>query len=163
MLRKSYKVLVMVAIVGAGGGLAAACVASTDSESANSSQPSMGDHVGEAQDRIITQAGLGVVPDQNNSETSATFTPMLGCVAGTTNCSTPQRWVVGYNDGAGLTLLGWAHSTTGKPGSWTTCNAGMLGFRQFRPAASQIWATFYDIRRYGGLQILLRALAGTNR
>ena len=31
----------------------------------------------------------------------------------------------------------------------------------FRPAASQIWATFYDIRRYGGLQILLRALAGT--
>ena len=28
------------------------------------------------------------------------------------------------------------------------------------PAALQQWATFYDIRRYGGLQIFLRALAG---
>ena len=28
------------------------------------------------------------------------------------------------------------------------------------PAPLQQWATFYDIRRYGGLQILLRALAG---
>jgi acyl-coenzyme A synthetase/AMP-(fatty) acid ligase len=31
----------------------------------------------------------------------------------------------------------------------------------FRPALAQAWATFYDIRRYGGLQIFLRALAGT--
>ena len=31
----------------------------------------------------------------------------------------------------------------------------------FRPAPGQAWATFYDIRRYGGLQIFLRALAGT--
>ncbi len=31
----------------------------------------------------------------------------------------------------------------------------------FRPAPSQSWGTFYDIRRYGGLQIFLRALAGT--
>jgi acyl-coenzyme A synthetase/AMP-(fatty) acid ligase len=31
----------------------------------------------------------------------------------------------------------------------------------FRPAPSQAWGTFYDIRRYGGLQIFLRALAGT--
>ena len=30
----------------------------------------------------------------------------------------------------------------------------------FRPAAGERWATFYDIRRYGGLQILLRALLG---
>lgn len=28
------------------------------------------------------------------------------------------------------------------------------------PAADAVWCTFYDIRRYGGLQILLRALAG---
>ena len=31
----------------------------------------------------------------------------------------------------------------------------------FRPAGAQRWATFYDIRRYGGLQIFLRALSGT--
>ncbi len=30
----------------------------------------------------------------------------------------------------------------------------------FRPAPAQAWATFYDIRRYGGLQIFLRALSG---
>jgi acyl-coenzyme A synthetase/AMP-(fatty) acid ligase len=30
-----------------------------------------------------------------------------------------------------------------------------------RPAPTQRWATFYDIRRYGGLQIFLRAVAGT--
>ncbi len=30
----------------------------------------------------------------------------------------------------------------------------------FRPVAGQRWATFYDVRRYGGLQILLRALLG---
>ena len=29
-----------------------------------------------------------------------------------------------------------------------------------KPAPHQEWATFYDIRRYGGLQIFLRALAG---
>jgi len=29
-----------------------------------------------------------------------------------------------------------------------------------KPAALQNWATFYDIRRYGGLQIFLRAVAG---
>jgi acyl-coenzyme A synthetase/AMP-(fatty) acid ligase len=29
-----------------------------------------------------------------------------------------------------------------------------------RPSRSQNWATFYDIRRYGGLQIFLRALCG---
>ena len=33
----------------------------------------------------------------------------------------------------------------------------------FRPVAGQRWATFYDIRRYGGLQILLRALLGASR
>jgi acyl-coenzyme A synthetase/AMP-(fatty) acid ligase len=31
----------------------------------------------------------------------------------------------------------------------------------FRPTPAQAWATFYDIRRFGGLQIFLRALAGT--
>ena len=34
--------------------------------------------------------------------------------------------------------------------------AGALG-----PAPHQEWATFYDIRRYGGLQIFLRALSGS--
>ena len=27
-------------------------------------------------------------------------------------------------------------------------------------SASAVWATFYDIRRYGGLQIFLRAIVG---
>ena len=36
--------------------------------------------------------------------------------------------------------------------------------RRHQPAAAgsipPVWGTFYDIRRYGGLQILLRALVG---
>ena len=32
--------------------------------------------------------------------------------------------------------------------------------RKARPMAPTVWGTFYDIRRYGGLQIFLRALLG---
>jgi acyl-coenzyme A synthetase/AMP-(fatty) acid ligase len=53
----------------------------------------------------------------------------------------------------------WAMPTSGTSGppklvahTLTTLTAA------FRPVAGQRWGTFYDIRRYGGLQILLRAL-----
>lgn len=50
--------------------------------------------------------------------------------------------------------------TTGRPKIAVHIFAGLTG--AITPGASQVnppvWATFYDIRRYGGLQILLRAL-----
>ena len=49
--------------------------------------------------------------------------------------------------------------TTGTPKMVVHSRAGLLG--AIDPAAAPpVWGTFYDIRRYGGLQILLRALVG---
>ena len=46
-----------------------------------------------------------------------------------------------------------AHSLQGLTGA-------MAGAPKRDPAERIVWATFYDIRRYGGLQMLLRALTG---
>lgn len=52
--------------------------------------------------------------------------------------------------------------TTGRPKMVRHTLAGLTG--AIRPAAADappiVWGTFYDTRRYGGLQILLRALVG---
>ena len=52
--------------------------------------------------------------------------------------------------------------TTGAPKMVAHTLAALTG--AIKPADAQaekiVWGTFYDIRRYGGLQILLRALAG---
>jgi len=57
----------------------------------------------------------------------------------------------------------WALFTSGTSGppklalhTLRTLTGPMAG----RPATGGVWSTFYDIRRYGGLQILLRALLG---
>jgi acyl-coenzyme A synthetase/AMP-(fatty) acid ligase len=52
--------------------------------------------------------------------------------------------------------------TTGDPKMVVHTLATLTGAiaRPTRQAAVQNWATFYDIRRYGGLQILLRVIAG---
>jgi acyl-coenzyme A synthetase/AMP-(fatty) acid ligase len=52
--------------------------------------------------------------------------------------------------------------TSGRPKMVVHRLAGLTGAIKPRPAGSPAirWATFYDIRRYGGLQILLRALLG---
>jgi len=56
--------------------------------------------------------------------------------------------------------------TTGKPKLVAHTLEGLLGgiFHDGKPIAvpkdSIVWGTFYDIRRYGGLQIFLRALTG---
>ncbi len=52
--------------------------------------------------------------------------------------------------------------TTGPPKMVVHSLAGLTGaIKPVDPAAPRVvWGTFYDIRRYGGLQILLRALLG---
>jgi acyl-coenzyme A synthetase/AMP-(fatty) acid ligase len=52
--------------------------------------------------------------------------------------------------------------TTGPPKMAIHRLAGLTGAipRGATPAGNAVWCTFYDIRRYGGLQILLRALIG---
>jgi acyl-coenzyme A synthetase/AMP-(fatty) acid ligase len=52
--------------------------------------------------------------------------------------------------------------TTGRPKLAMHTLTSLVGPLVDNPAAGRIpvWSTFYDIRRYGGLQIMLRALAG---
>jgi acyl-coenzyme A synthetase/AMP-(fatty) acid ligase len=51
--------------------------------------------------------------------------------------------------------------TTGAPKLAAHTLAGLTGaIEAASPDEATVWATFYDIRRYGGLQILLRALLG---
>ena len=50
--------------------------------------------------------------------------------------------------------------TTGEPKMVAHTLEGLTGAIQPGAAADTVWGTFYDIRRYGGLQILLRALLG---
>ncbi len=50
--------------------------------------------------------------------------------------------------------------TSGPPKLVRHSLATLTGAIQHAPR--QLWATFYDIRRYGGLQILLRALSGSH-
>lgn len=55
----------------------------------------------------------------------------------------------------------WALPTSGTSGppKWVAHDLGTL-MGAIGPTPLQQWATFYDIRRYGGLQIFLRALMG---
>src|SRR3984957_16164306 len=69
--------------------------------------------------------------------------------AGTTiPASRKSEWALFTSGTTGVPKMG-AHSLEGLSGA-------------IQPAASHdiVWGTFYDIRRYGGLQILLRALLG---
>jgi acyl-coenzyme A synthetase/AMP-(fatty) acid ligase len=52
--------------------------------------------------------------------------------------------------------------TTGRPKMAVHTLNGLTGAIRDTPVpgAAQVWATFYDIRRYGGLQIFLRAVFG---
>ena len=53
--------------------------------------------------------------------------------------------------------------TTGRPKMIVHSIASLAGHLSVAPAPSQtppVWCSFYDIRRYGGMQIMLRALAG---
>jgi acyl-coenzyme A synthetase/AMP-(fatty) acid ligase len=54
--------------------------------------------------------------------------------------------------------------TTGRPKLVVHTLASLAGaIAESRPADGMVWSTFYDIRRYGGLQIFLRAaLTGTS-
>ena len=52
--------------------------------------------------------------------------------------------------------------TTGAPKMVAHSLAGLTGAIAPGSGANFVWGTFYDIRRYGGLQILLRALLGGN-
>lgn len=75
------------------------------------------------------------------------------------------QWLGARLSSKAPTSTGWllfTSGTSGKPKMVVHRLSGLTGAIKPRPAGSPEirWGTFYDIRRYGGLQILLRALLG---
>ena len=73
----------------------------------------------------------------------------------------PRAAVPPRDEGVQTEWVMFTSGTTGGPKMVAHTLAALTG--AIRPAADPrpaVWSTFYDIRRYGGLQILLRALVG---
>jgi acyl-coenzyme A synthetase/AMP-(fatty) acid ligase len=83
-------------------------------------------------------------------------------------CVRPSNWtrLTRDRDGAERHETEWAlltSGTTGRPKLVVHTLASLTGAIKAGHASGVVWSTFYDIRRYGGLQIFLRAaLTGTS-
>jgi acyl-coenzyme A synthetase/AMP-(fatty) acid ligase len=75
--------------------------------------------------------------------------PTIGAVERLPAAALPTEWVMLTSGTTGVPKMV-AHSLAGLTAS----------FAAKAPDPSVVWATFYDIRRYGGLQIFLRAVFG---
>jgi acyl-coenzyme A synthetase/AMP-(fatty) acid ligase len=108
--------------------------------------------------RVIAEAGIdGVVHD--------------GADEGAFPADLPRFAISQRAEGAGSSPLGggqatewvlFTSGTTGAPKMAVHDLAGLTHAFASSPTSGEpiVWATFYDIRRYGGLQMLLRALTG---
>jgi acyl-coenzyme A synthetase/AMP-(fatty) acid ligase len=114
------------------------------------------DFADEHLDGVIAAAGIdvlvtdspGVYPQPKGLTVLTVGRPIVG-QAPTPMGTTPTEWVM------------FTSGTTGAPKMVVHTLEGLTG--AIKPAAAPepvVWGTFYDIRRYGGLQILLRALLG---
>jgi acyl-CoA synthetase (AMP-forming)/AMP-acid ligase II len=106
---------------------------------------------------ISTAAVNAVVSDRTADETGAPgIEPFVACSVSITPARTerarryPTEWIL------------MTSGTTGPPKMVVHTLSSLAGAIKVSksPADPVTWSTFYDIRRYGGLQILLRALLG---
>lgn len=105
---------------------------------------------------VIETAGIdAIVTDAPDAALGALGLPIHVLTA-------PERAVSGLDGAKPTEWLLFTSGTTGAPKMVIHTLAGLTGAIAPRApgAAPIVWGTFYDIRRYGGLQILLRALTG---
>jgi acyl-coenzyme A synthetase/AMP-(fatty) acid ligase len=105
---------------------------------------------------VIEQAGVDVIVGDEEAQDSK---PNLQRYI----CAPLER--AGGGEGGPRQRTEWVlptSGTTGPPKLVAHCLEGLLGAVKKAPAPERpiVWGTFYDIRRYGGLQIFLRAVTG---
>lgn len=109
---------------------------------------------------------LEVLLEQAGIDTIVTDRPLHRCSAGKYNVigiDLPEKRIVGWEVDRATEWLMLTSGTSGLPKIVRHTLDGLAGAiiadgpARYRNAT---WATFYDIRRYGGLQIFLRALIG---
>lgn len=109
---------------------------------------------------------LQVLLEQAGIDTIVTDRPLHGCSTGKYNVvgiDLPQQRVVGWQVDRATEWLMLTSGTSGLPKIVRHTLDGLAGaIIADGPARHRnaTWATFYDIRRYGGLQIFLRAVIG---
>jgi acyl-coenzyme A synthetase/AMP-(fatty) acid ligase len=98
---------------------------------------------------VIERANIDVVVGEHDGLEGVRFERLHLPVAGAGIAPTRKtEWVL------------FTSGTTGIPKMVAHTLAGLTGAIQPSATDDIVWGTFYDIRRYGGLQILLRALLG---
>ena len=96
-------------------------------------------------DAIVSDGGIAWLPDDAS-------TPAFDCTSQISACATDRtptfqtEWIL-------LTS-----GTTGRPKLVAHTLASLAGAIKGPSAPGTVWSTFYDIRRYGGLQIFLRTV-----
>jgi acyl-coenzyme A synthetase/AMP-(fatty) acid ligase len=106
---------------------------------------------------IIGDAGVdAVVTHQGDTGLDGLGLPVIAC--GAPSSPRPEKLV--YAGGTEWVLL--TSGTTGVPKMVKHSFEGLTGAIKPGPPRERplVWGTFYDIRRYGGLQIFLRAILG---
>jgi acyl-coenzyme A synthetase/AMP-(fatty) acid ligase len=109
---------------------------------------------------------LGFVADWAGVE--VIVSDRLSSALDTIACVSPSSWtrLTGNRDRGVRHETEWVlltSGTTGRPKLVIHTLASLTGAIEARQSSGVVWSTFYDIRRYGGLQIFLRAsLTGTS-
>ena len=114
--------------------------------------------LGDAQVEWLAEAGCfdaAVIdherPVASRAEVVARIEPAAGALAQHPSPRSETDWVMFTSGTTGAPKLA-VHTLHGLTGA--------IGPRALDEDNARIWGTFYDVRRYGGLQILLRALLG---
>src|SRR5919109_2526810 len=100
-----------------------------------------------AVDARVADAGSAAAPD-SGLDLAVTCTPVIGPGEPVRKADRETEWIL-------LTS-----GTTGRPKLVVHSLASLAGAITGTTPVPAVWSTFYDIRRYGGLQIFLRAMLG---